>query len=80
MKDGTTKERIVVHDYGTGNPYFMVPVDKLSKVKHRLDEKHIVYSVERDAISLDGQPAVVVISLSVKSNISEVQALLDSIP
>ena len=54
MIDAMTKKPLYVSTDGTAGPYIMVPVSQLAHLRELLEKYRIRYSVEEDAISLDG--------------------------
>lgn len=79
MVDEQTRERLRVSTDGTAGPYIMVTVRRLDDVCRGLDDHGISYSVEEDAISLDGEPEVGVIDLGHNADVDSIQAILDGI-
>lgn len=77
MIDKTTNKPLHVSRDGTAGPYIMVPLDQLGDVQRLLDQYGIGYSVESNAISLNGAPFISVIDLGRKGNAERVQAILD---
>lgn len=78
MIDVTTKKPLRVSTDGTAGPYILVPVSQLDEVRQLLDSHRLRYSVEEDAISLDGAPEVAVVDLGRGADAQAVQAILDS--
>lgn len=79
MIDVTTQEPIVVHDEGTGGPYIMVPLDQLEAIEGILRANNVSHWTDSDAISLDGEPAIVVVNLGRDANAHLVHRLLDAV-
>ncbi len=79
MIDAMTKKPLYVSTDGNAGPYIMVPVSQLGDLRELLDKHRIRYSVEEDAISLDGKPEVAVVNLVHGADDSAVQAILDSV-
>ena len=77
MIDAGTDKRLSVSNDGNAGPYIMVVVEQLDKVRLLLDENRISYWVDREAISLDGKPAVTVVNLGNDADPLEIQQLLD---
>ena len=77
MIDAMTREPLYVSTDGTAGPYIMIPVSQLADLRGLLDDHDIRYSVEEDAISLDGSPEVAVVDLGHGADIRAVQAILD---
>jgi len=78
MIDTKNKRPLQVSKDGTAGPYIMVPVSQLDDLCGLLDKHSIRYSVEEDAISLDGAPEIAVIDLGHRANVSAIQDILDS--
>jgi hypothetical protein len=78
MIDAISRNPLYVSTDGTAGPYIMVPVSQLVDVRQLLDIHKIRYSVEEDAISLDGEPEIAVVNLGRGGDVSTVQAILDS--
>jgi len=79
MTDTTTQAPLRVLTEGTAGPYIIVPLDQLNEVTRLLDSRGIHYSVEENAISLDGAPYTIVINLGRAGNAAAVQSILDSV-
>ena len=79
MIDAMTRKPLYVSTDGTAGPYIMVPVSQLAELRELLDKHRIRYSVEEDAISLDGAPEVAVVDLGHGADIGPVQAILDRV-
>lgn len=79
MIDAMTKNPLYVSTDGTVGPYIMVPVSQLTDLRQLLDKHRIRYSVEEDAISLDGKPEIAVVDLGHGADNSAVQKILDSL-
>ena len=56
----------------------MVSVDQLDQVRKLLVDNDIPHWADHNAISVDGRPAVVVVNLGKRSDLSRVQAILDA--
>lgn len=80
MNDVTTQQPLRISTDGTVGPYVMVPVSQLDEVKRLLDSARIRYSVDENAISLDGSPEIAVINLGRHADARAVQNVLDSVP
>ena len=78
MIDSETRERIVVSAEGTGGPYIMVPLDQVADIEGILRGDKIPFWVDSDAISLDGEPAIIVVNLGRGADVNRVQQLLDA--
>jgi hypothetical protein len=78
MIDAMTRKPLYVSTDGTAGPYVMVPVSQLADLRELLDKHRIRYSVEEDAISLDGAPEIAVVDLGHGADDAAVQAILDS--
>jgi hypothetical protein len=78
MIDTETQQRILVHTEGTGGPYIMVPIDQVGAIKQLLQDKHVSFWVDTDAISLDGNPAISVVNLGRGADVARIQQLLDA--
>ncbi len=79
MTDIVTKEPLRVSTDGTAGPYIMVPLDQLHEVRQLLDQHSIRYSVDEDAISMNGKPYVTVVDLGRGADAAAVQTILDSV-
>jgi hypothetical protein len=79
MTDATTHQRLRVSTDGTAGPYIMVPVSQLEELKALLNRNGIRYSVDENAISLDGKPEIAVINLGRNASATAVQNILDSV-
>jgi hypothetical protein len=79
MIDAMTRKPLHISTDGTAGPYIMVPVSQLVDVRQLLDKNSVRYSVEEDAISLDGAPEIVVVNLGRRADVPAIQAILDSV-
>jgi hypothetical protein len=79
MKDVTTREGISVSSDGSAGPYIMVPVSQLEAVRQLLGQYHVPFTVDDDAISLNGEPEVAVVNLGRGGDAKKVQQILDSV-
>jgi hypothetical protein len=79
MIDAMTRKPLYVSTDGTAGPYIIVPVSQLPEIRRLLETHKIRYSVEEDAISLDGAPETIVINLARGADVTAVQAILDSV-
>ncbi len=79
MIDAMTRKPLSVSTDGTAGPYIMVPVSQLADLREHLDNHRIHYSVEEEAISLDGAPETAVVDLGHGADVSAVQAILDGV-
>jgi hypothetical protein len=77
MIDEMTKNQLRISTDGIAGPYLMVPLAQLPDVRERLDRDSIRYWVDRNAISLDGKPAVIVVNFGRAGDASRIQSLLD---
>ena len=57
----------------------MVPVSQLPDLLDLLDKHRIRYSVEEDAISLNGAPEIAVVDLGHGADVAAIQPILDSL-
>ena len=78
MIDISTNKPLHVSTDGNAGPYIMVPVQQIDVVKDLLDTNSIPYSVDQDAISLDGKPEVTVVNLGLGSDAESVQNILNN--
>ena len=78
MIDVSTNKPLHVSTDGNAGPYIMVPVQQIDVVKDLLDTNNIPYSVDQDAISLDGKPEVTVVNLGLGSDAESVQNILNN--
>jgi len=77
MIDSFTKEPIRVSKYPDAWPYFRVPLDQLDQVKKLLDHAGYRYSVDKYAVSIDGEPYTAVVNLEHRADVAAIQGLLD---
>jgi hypothetical protein len=77
MIDEVTKERLSVSTDDIAGPYLMLPLAQLKRVQALLDRHEIHYWTDRDAISLDGKPAITVINFGRSGDAARIQKLLD---
>ena len=79
MSVARDEERLYVSTDGTAGPYIIVPVSLLDSVRHALSEAQISFTVDEDAVSLGGQPALSVVDLGHGADIVRVQEVLDGL-
>ena len=79
MIDAMTSKPLYVSTDGTAGPYIMVPVNQLAELRELFDKHRIRYSVEEDAISLDGSPEIAVVDLGYEVDVVAVQTILNSV-
>jgi len=60
-------------------PYIVLPVSKLDRVTSLFDANKVSYWVDEEAISINGRPEIVYVTLAQRSDPEMVQRLLDSI-
>jgi hypothetical protein len=77
MTDSFTRQPICVSTDGDAGPYIMVQLDQLDLVKKVLDHAGQPYSVEEDAISVDGAPMTVIIDLGPHADVERIKRGLD---
>ncbi len=70
-----TKDRLRISTDGIAGPYLMLPLAQLAGVRQRLDRD----SVDGNAISLDGKPAIVVVNFGRAGDATRIQALFDEV-
>jgi hypothetical protein len=76
MNDTTTNQPLHISTDGTAGPYIMTPVSQLAELRRALDEGHIPYTVEHNAISLDGRPEVAIVDLGRDADVDAVRIVL----
>jgi hypothetical protein len=77
MIDTITRAPLRVYSEGDAGPYIMVALDQLEAVRELLDRNRFRYSVDEEAISIDGKPEVTAINLGPGSDAARVQRILD---
>jgi len=77
MIDSMTQRPIVVSTDGDAGPYIIVPMDQLDAVTTLLQDGHVDFWVDSQAISIDGQPEVTVVNLSGDADAGQIQQRLD---
>ncbi|HKI18004.1 MAG TPA: hypothetical protein VKA15_08985 [Isosphaeraceae bacterium] len=77
MIDSHTKEPIRVSRYAEAWPYIRVPLDQLDLVKTLLDRAGFHYSVDKYAVSVDGETYTAVVNLEHRADVAAIQGLLD---
>jgi hypothetical protein len=77
MIDSITKEPIQVRRYPEAWPYIRLPLDQLEQVKKILDGAGYRYHVPKYALSVNGEPYTVVVSLEHRADVAALQKLLD---
>ena len=76
--DKTYKKLTVLWD-GKTRPYIKVPYVQLAKLSALLDEHQIENVAEENIYSFDGGPYMASVDLGWKTDIQQVQALLDEV-
>jgi hypothetical protein len=77
MIDELTRSRLRVSADGVAGPYLMVPLTQLPRVRKVLDRHGVRHWTDSQAISLDGRPAVAVVSFGRGGDAAGIQRLLD---
>jgi len=80
MLDRQTGEKVTIHTDGTAGPYVPIGLAQLNRVTRVLNACGIRYTVDRDAIRMDGEPVTAVINLGNGTDITKIQEALDSVP
>lgn len=70
--------RLQVSDGGDGWLYIRVAADQVDEVRKVLDRQGIRHWADTFAVSIDGKPAVTVISLGKNNDAARVQTVLDA--
>lgn len=78
MIDIETQARLKVSTDGDAGPYLMVPLGQLPEVTRVLSGNGIRFSVDDDAIELDGKAAIAVIDFGRSADVRMIQGLLDA--
>jgi hypothetical protein len=78
MNDSATRKPIRVSIDGTAGPYIMVATDQVDQIRKILEDNHIQFWVDHNAVSVDGSPALAVINLGRRIDPRQVQAFLDA--
>lgn len=78
MTDTRNGTRLRVLDGGDGWLYIRVAADQVGEVRKLLDREGIRYWADSFAVSLNGKPAVTVISLGLNNDADRIQAILDA--
>jgi hypothetical protein len=56
----------------------MLPLDQVADIEGILRGGNIPFWVDSDAISVDGEPAIIVVNLRSEADVNRVQQLLDA--
>jgi hypothetical protein len=80
MINSITNEPIRVDKYPGAWPYARVPLDQLDQVKKLLDHAGFRYSVDKYALSSDGEPYTVDVSFEHRAEVAALQAVFDDYP
>jgi hypothetical protein len=78
MIDETTQERLRVSTADSG-PYLWIAMTQLDAVRAELDRHKVRYWVDAEAISLDNEPYVTVISFYRSEDAARIQSILDEV-
>jgi hypothetical protein len=79
MTDTLNGERLVVSGRESGWLYIRVALAQLGNVRALLDRNGIRYWTDSMAVSLNHQPAVIVINLGLHNDADRVQGILDEV-
>jgi hypothetical protein len=79
MVDLETQQRLLVSTDGDAGPYLMVPLQQVPDIRIVLQGRQIPYSVDRDAIQLDGHPVIAVINFGRGADPRHLQEVLDEV-
>jgi hypothetical protein len=79
MIDAMTRRPLYVSTDGTAGPYIMVPVSQLAELREVLDKNQIRYSVEEEAVSLNGAPEIAVVDLGRGASVAAIEAILKGV-
>lgn len=79
MQDRQTGEQVKVHTEGVAGPYIPIGLDQLDRVTRALNRDGIAYSVDRDAVRIDGEPVTAVVNLGQGADVEQVQEVLYAI-
>ena len=60
------------------DPHMWLPVSELVRVTSVLDANQVSYSLDEEALSIDGQPEVIYLQFGPRTDAAKVQRLLDS--
>ena len=78
MTDELTSKPLRVSTDGGAGPYLMVGLRQLPEIRSILDQHKVRYWVDREAESLNGKPAVIVVNINRGVDPSRVQSILDA--
>jgi hypothetical protein len=78
MINSITNEPIQVEKIPGAWPYVRVPLDQLDQVKKLLDNAGFRYSVDKYALSSDGEPYTVDVSFEHRAEVAALQAVFDN--
>jgi hypothetical protein len=78
MIDSETRERVVVSTPEMGGAYIMLPFDQVADIEAILRANEVPFWTDSDSISMDGEPAIIVVNLEPEADVSRVQQLLDA--
>lgn len=77
MIDELKQDRLRVSTNEVAGPYLMLPLSQLARVREVLDFHKVRYWPDSFAISLDGKPAIVVVSFGKAGDAARIQQILD---
>lgn len=71
--------RLTVSTDGTAGPYIVVTPEQVAPVSKALRAANVGFSIDHDAVMMDGAPALAVINLGNTPDVNQVQQILDSV-
>ena len=78
MTDVETQDRLKISTGGDAGPYLMLPLQQLEDVLRLLKTHNVTFSVEDDAMQLDGRPAIAIVNFGRDTDPGQLQQLLDA--
>ncbi len=71
--------QLTVSTDGTAGPYIVVTPEQVAAVSKALRAENVSFSIDHDAVLMDGAPALALINLADAANVNQVQQLLDHV-
>lgn len=78
MTDVETQDQLKISTDGDAGPYLMLPLQQLDDVLRLLKTHGVTFSVDDDAILLDGRPAIAIVNFGRDTDPRQLQRLLDA--
>jgi hypothetical protein len=79
MRDASSGENMVVHTDGIAGAYLIVPLVQMEIMSGLLSRNCVLFSIDRNAVSLGGRETDVVFNFGTSADIQRIHNILDSV-